>query len=150
MIRALALLWCLLAGQVAAHTTDMAVLRLVETSRGTYQVAWDVRAGGDLGGELQPLFPSQCTLEGARLTCGDTRLRGRLGIAHRTGGQAAAIILIRDLDGYIQVLTLTPARPVIEVSPGFDLESWEGFASIATVYVTIGIDHILQGVDHLL
>ena len=155
MIQRILLVLALLIGALAgtssqAHVTELAVLKIVETSTGSYEVTWELKPNTDLGETLEPVFPEHCVYDGDGLECGAQRLSGRLGFEKIGAGQSAAMFKIRDLQGETQIHTLTPSQPFVDVLPGFDASSWEGRLGIFNTYALIGIDHILKGIDHLL
>jgi len=133
-----------------AHIVELAVVRLSEIGPGTYTISWDLRPNTQLTEQLEPIFPDHCVRDGVTLDCGETGLVGRIGYEALGAGQSAALIKIRSRDGQERVITLTPATPTAEIGPNFRADSWEGMVEIAGAYTVIGIEHILQGVDHLL
>ncbi len=158
LLVALAALIALAAGPAPAHVTEIAVLSLTEVAgggpdgrgSGRYRLVWDQRPTSGKGAGLQPILPAHCAREGVEIDCGTRGLVGEIGFDAVGEGQAAALFMIRGIDGTVQVHTVTPASPTAFVSPSFDAESWEGRAQILLAYLQIGIEHILLGVDHLL
>lgn len=134
----------------AAHMTELAVLRITETSEGIYKVAWELKPNTDRGEGLEPVFPPHCIYAEPNLDCGTKRLSGPLGFEGIGTDQSAAMFKIRDLGGNTQVHTVTPVQPFVDVAPSFNPDGWSGKLSIASSYLAIGVDHILKGVDHLL
>lgn len=139
-----------LAPPAAAHVTELAVLALREIGPGRYLMSWEMRPNTDLGAELQPVFPAHCTREEMAVDCGTRGLIGPLTFEKIGEGQSAAMFKIRGADGGTQVYTVTPSDPVAQVRPAFDAGSWAGLLEIAGSYLSLGIEHILQGIDHLL
>lgn len=145
-----ALLLAILAGQACAHVTDLAVLSLREVAPGRYLLAWEMKPNTETGSGLEPVFPNQCTRADATVDCGERGLVGPLSFERIGKGQSAAMFKIRAMDGATRVYTVTPSDPVARISPAFDADNWGGLVEIASAYVSLGVEHILQGIDHLL
>ena len=150
LISLLALLALLLPGTAPAHVTELAVLNISQVDEGRYLMSWEMRPNTELGEDLEPEFPDHCIRKDVNIDCGAEGLVGPLSFQGIGAGQSAAMFKIRDLEGSVQVYTVTPSDPIANVRPAFDAGSWAGLAEIGTAYVALGIEHILSGVDHLL
>ncbi len=144
---------------VHAHESRPAFLEIRQTGEDTYKTLWKVPAAGPnkrLG--LYVRFPSDCLIKTTR----DTVFVGGAFIERssirRSGGLAGAEIFIEGLsrtltdvlvrieriDGSTQIARLTPA------SPSFTVVETPNSIQVATTYTILGIQHILEGIDHLL
>ncbi|HYV50946.1 MAG TPA: HupE/UreJ family protein [Dongiaceae bacterium] len=154
----LVFLYVLLPACALAHEVRPGYLQLRETDSGRYDVLWKVPARGDERLSLHLVWPEDVTFvtePSATLEDGASLERSRV---ERPGGLTGTTIRVEGLestvtdvlvrverkDGTTQVTRLTPDHPsfVVEKSPG-NLE-------VARTYLTLGIQHILRGIDHLL
>jgi hypothetical protein len=161
MQRLLLLLVCLFAFApgASAHEVRPAYLELRQTGPDTYNVLWKVPALGDemrLGvdvilpegstnlSEPRGVFVNRAFIE--RWTV--KRVGGLTGgTIHIDGLTATAIdVLVRleRLDGSTQLARLTPS------SPSFVVEATPSKTQVLRSYLSLGVEHILGGIDHLL
>lgn len=151
MIRLFCLcLMVLWASPTASHVTELAVLKLTEVGTGRYVLSWEMKPNTETSSRLQPVFPEHCTRSDFKIDCGERGLVGPLSFEKIGTGQSAAMFKIRNAYGETSIYTVTPSDPVAEVRPRFDSDGWAGVAEIAGSYFSLGVEHILQGVDHLL
>jgi len=164
-VKALLAALALLAPAAAAHESRPAYLELVQREATRYDVTWKVPALGDLRLAVDPVFPADCTIQGAggasdaastryrtdqawveRFTL--TRPGGLDGQRIRVAGLAATMtdVLVRIVraDGAVQTVRLSPAAPefVVAVEPSA--------LAAALSFLRVGFEHILLGADHLL
>lgn len=147
------LLLATFAGPSRAHQASLAVLSATELQTGRYALQWDNRpTRSDGAGVLtyEPVWPQGCTSDGTLLTCGQGGLAGRVGFEGLGVAQSAAMIKIRPLAGTAQVIMLTPSAPTALIKARFDASSWEGKRQVLRAYGSLGVEHILIGVDHLI
>ncbi len=148
-LRLLFALWLALAGMGAtAHELSMAELNLREASRGEFVVSWGAGEKSQPAESLTPQWPAQCQSEGVLVRCGPQGLSGQLAIKGVGGKFSAVIVKIRWLDGQASTHTLSVGQPRVRLFGSADDE--RGMGEIAWSYTTLGIDHILTGLDHLL
>ena len=142
-----------------AHGLEPALLALRETAPGIYAVTWKSSKIRLPGTNLAPRLPARCKAVGAgeEIDLGDrTEVRwtidcGADGIAGETVGveglevaRISALLILEHADG-TNVQTVLNARApalVVPVQPS----AW----TLLRAYVTLGIEHILTGPDHLL
>jgi hydrogenase/urease accessory protein HupE len=152
---ALAMLLTPLPGH--AHEVRPAYLDLSEERTGEFSVLWKTPMLGEMRLMLEPVFSGRVealTPVAARMT-GDAavqtwRLRAESlrGQTLRIEGLEAtltdALVRVTFLDGSTWVQRLTPRQPasLIPAQP----HTW----GVAGTYLTLGIEHILTGIDHLL
>jgi hydrogenase/urease accessory protein HupE len=153
------LLLVLLASQVLAHETRPAYLQLRQTDTDSYDVLWKVPGQGEdqrlaLDVEFAPGttrigLPSVSFASNAFMQRWRIRHVGGLdGTTVRIVGLQSTLtdVLVRleRLDGTTQTIRVLPATPefVIEAAPG----RWQ----VVQTYLSLGIEHILSGIDHLL
>jgi len=153
------LLLALGGGSLArAHEVQSTYLELRQTSADTYTVLWKTPARANLRGGILLQWPADCQVQGetVRYESGTSlierytiRCPGGLEghsipITGAAGALADVLVQLVRLDGSISVFHRTPADPtlVITATPS----RWQQSAT----YISIGITHILTGVDHLL
>jgi hydrogenase/urease accessory protein HupE len=136
----------------AAHQAAMAILEATEIAPGRFALAWENRptaADGDDVLDFAPVWPPGCASDGALLSCeGD--LAGELGFEGLGSEQSAALIRITRLSGAAQQVLLTPTAPTARLSSLTGAGGLAGAWEIARAYASLGFEHILVGVDHLL
>lgn len=138
----------LAASPARAHEMTMAEMEVRETSPGTF--LWQWSAASDkrpMGNDLVPRWPDGCSGAPGALRCG-AGLKGTLTIDGVGKRYSAALVKVVWLDGQSHVYTLTAAQPSVQLYGSAD--DRRGAIEIARVYVVLGIEHILSGVDHLL
>ena len=132
-----------------AHEMSMAEMEVRETSPGEF--VWQWSAASDkrpMGGDLKPQWPTGCEAAAGAIHCGTNGLKGTLAMDGVGKRYSAALVKIAWLDGQSHVYTLTASQPSVELFGSAD--DRRGVLEIARVYVVLGIQHILSGVDHLL
>lgn len=149
----------LLAGTVFAHELRPAYLQLHQTASESYDVFWKVPATGDnLRLSLNAQLPDSCTNQtqprgifssGAYSEQWSVNCPGGLsGSTIRIEGLNATLtdvlVRIERLDGSSQVTRLSSS------SPSFVVAAVPNRFDVARTYLTLGIEHILTGFDHLL
>lgn len=146
------LLLGLLAGgawaSAGAHELSMAELHLRETAQGDFVASWGAGAKLQPADSLTPQWPAQCQAEGLMLRCGAQGLSGPLTIQGVGNKFSAVIVKIRWLDGQASTHTLSVGQPQVRLFGSADDQ--RGMGEVAWSYTTLGIDHILTGLDHLL
>jgi hydrogenase/urease accessory protein HupE len=155
----LLLVVCLTLGSavsVAAHEVRPAYLELREEQPREFAVLWKVPARGDMRLSLEPSFsgetrasqPVARTAAGALLetwTLHAPALRGQtLTIAGLESTMTDVLARIEFADGSTWTQRLSAANPSAVIP-----ERQSAFA-VASVYLKLGMEHILLGIDHLL
>ncbi|NKB34881.1 MAG: HupE/UreJ family protein [Pseudomonadales bacterium] len=156
--RVLAALFLLVSGMVQADEYRPAFLEIRETSAENFDVLWKVPAQGDMRLSLYVRFPAEVQVtRPPRAEIINGAFIERYSI-RRDGGMAGAeivieglsssgtdvLVRIEGLDGSSLVERLAAANPsmVIGAAP----TRFE----VARTYTLFGIEHILEGIDHLL
>lgn len=140
-----------------AHEVRPAYLELRETLRGEYAVLWKTPMRGDARLALAPAFSGEVVATSPVVTHPSAdaavqtwhvrapALRGQtLRIDGLEGTMTDALVQARFADGTTWTQRLTPQSPAARI-PVRDSP-----VTVARVYVALGIEHILTGVDHLL
>jgi hypothetical protein len=154
----LCLLWWAGTCHPQAHELRPAYLEIQQIAQATFDVLWNVPAPGGV-----PLWGLEVALpEGVRVETCRTNLVDNAQVERRRvvrpGGLAGqsirvvgldatfadVLVRVRPLNGRVQVERLTPDRPGFVVQVGGS--TW---ATVRT-YLSLGTEHILLGVDHLL
>jgi hypothetical protein len=134
-----------------AHQILPAVLALREVAAGRFAVHWSPPSDGTrVMTELHPTFPEHCRAEGESVV--DCGARGLVGSIRFEGGpvRSGVSVDIEWLGGTreLRVATGDPARLSVSGTP---LRASPGeLLGIAASYGTMGFEHILTGVDHLM
>jgi hypothetical protein len=142
-------LLALAAAPAHAHEMSMAEMEVRETTPGEFLWQWSaVSDKRPMGNDLVPRWPPSCAGEAGVLRCGSAGLKGTLTIDGVGQRYSAALVKVVWLDGQSRVYTLTAGQPSVQLYGSAD--DRRGAFEIARVYVVLGIEHILSGVDHLL
>lgn len=136
------LLACVLPRPATAHGLSPGVLTLIEQAPGVFAVV--VTEPVDTTEVLPPLelgFPEPCRREAARLECGPAGLHGAITLRTPGPSPVRVMTLVRFLDGRTVEAMLTPEAPtlVVDQPPGRSGVAW----------LSLGVEHILRGYDHL-
>jgi hydrogenase/urease accessory protein HupE len=142
-----------------AHEIRPALLNIVEQKPGWYEVTWKVPVLPGYEVDIAPVLPASLTaygppanhnVPGAKVQVSTYQAKegGLAGETITIDGLSATqidtMVRINFADGTTQSAILRPANPSFTVpSPGTKTE-------IAWVYLRLGVEHILQGIDHLL
>lgn len=140
-----------------AHEVRPGYLEIRQRSAEIYDVLWKVPALGDLRLRLEVRFPEQCsvTVPPVTMQSGDAFLNrwsircpeGLKGHSISVDGlfdtMTDVLVRLERTDGTTQVSRLTPAAPSFTVVASPDI------FQVAMTYTSLGIEHILLGVDHL-
>lgn len=153
----LALAALALAGPARADELRPGYLELTQQDARHWKMVWKAPVLGGLATRARPHFPEFCTqsppvarLENASLvatsvlTCSKELPGSTVGIAGMDGAFTDALLRIAPLDRPVQAARLTPNDAMVEVATVPD--SWE----VARSYLVLGVEHILEGYDHLL
>jgi hydrogenase/urease accessory protein HupE len=140
------------------HEVRPGYLELRQSGTETWSVLWKVPAQGEMRLSIHPQFPEICApaseptafqvngafAERTTMVCKG----GLVGRAISIDGLSATMtdVLVRSVraDGSVQVARLTPSVPA------FLFEGTPGSLQVARAYTSLGIEHILGGMDHLL
>ena len=151
------LLLLLLAYTASAHEVRPAYLELREEKPGQFSVTWKTPMLGDARLALEPEFSGDVKavtpmttrkVAGAAVQTWTLRaqaLRGQtVRIRGLEGTMTDALVRMEFADGTSWTERLTPQQPTIVIP------AQQGRFSVAGVYLKLGIEHILTGIDHLL
>jgi len=146
------------AGAAGAHEVRPGYLEIRQTAAETYDVLWKVPGKGDMRLGIYARLPEGCealhppstyTAGGAytdrwTVTCPGGLTGGTIAIEGLASTLTDVLVRLERLDGSTQVELLAPK------SPSFVVEAVQGWPGIAATYLRLGVEHILQGIDHLL
>ena len=142
-----------------AHGLDPASLALRETRAGVFEVRWRASALRLPGANVQPVLPARCHQVGPavavdeadRITlrwtveCGPGGLAGDvIGVDDLAAAKINALLTVERLDGEKLQTVLGPG------SPSFTVPARPSRWEVVRGYLTLGMEHILTGPDHLL
>jgi hypothetical protein len=130
-----------------AHEMSMAELELRELRRGEFAWRWTAGERASPQDELRLRWPDHCRAESLSLHCGEAGLRGVLTVEGVGKRWSAAVVRVYWHGGPQGVYTLTKGQPSVRLfgSARDERGAWE----IAGAYLTLGVQHILGGFDHL-
>lgn len=137
----LVVLW--LGPQLAlAHGIHPGVLRLVEQQPGRFDLTFvePVDTRGDATA-VDIEFPAHCRAEGDQLDCGLAGLRGTLALRAEATNPVRVLALVQWLDGRSVEAMLGTDAPALGLEPAPGRSAW--------AWTSLGIEHILGGLDHL-
>ena len=138
----------LLAGTAGAHELSMAELQVRELGRGEFILQWGAGEKSQPADSLRPVWPEHCRVQDNLLRCGEQGLKGSLGMQGVGDRFSAALVRIYWQDGGSRVYTLTAGQPMVQLYGAADDQ--RGMGEVAAAYITLGVEHILSGFDHLL
>jgi hydrogenase/urease accessory protein HupE len=141
-----------------AHETLPAALRMDETAAGVFSLVWQLPATQGTAPDMQPVLPDTCkdlgvrvvsNLPGAQLWRWQARcaegLRGqRISIAGQENYLLDAVVRMAWMDGSVMTRVSRPRAPTVQ----FDAPQRGELE--AQGFFTLGVEHILGGLDHLL
>ena len=147
----------LISVTVSAHEVRPAYFSITQITDSTYRVVWKVPAIGDAIPKIYPTLPASWLVneEKSFLLPGNLRRTYSIQTKELLGGNNLyfeglektlidVLVTIKMLDGSQYTAMLKPANPmyIIPTIP----DRW----NVVKTYVTLGIEHILSGIDHLL
>ncbi len=159
MIRVL-FLFFLLFHTAAADEIRPAFLELTQTNDTTYKVLWKKPMRGEAKStlKLEPKFPpytqmigvkkisktNSAVLESYGIENKETLIGKPIVIHDLETISSDVLVRIHYLDGETEFIRVLPE------SPTFMLTHKSGFVNMASTYFILGVEHILEGFDHLL
>lgn len=153
----LALLTALAALPARADELRPGYLEFTQQDAQTWKLVWKAPVLGGLATRTRPAFPDFCTqsppqarVEGlvlvaeSRLTCTRDLAGSQVGLSGMDAAFTDALLRIAPLNRPVQAARLTQDEAMVEVATIPD--RWE----VARSYFVLGVEHILEGYDHLL
>jgi hydrogenase/urease accessory protein HupE len=140
-------LFLLFAGGARAHELSIAEMEVRQLSSSEFLWQWTASGTRPAGDELAARWPQGCNADAHVVRC-DGGLSGTLQMEGLGKRYSAAVVRIYWADGAMRAYTLTSAQPGARLYGSADDE--RGAGEIASAYVVLGIEHILEGIDHLL
>lgn len=136
--------------EASAHEMSMAEMELRETSPGEFLWQWSATSDKQrtVSEDLTPEWPEACVAEPNVLHCSERGLFGTLAIEGVGKAYSAVIVKIFWIDGQRRVYTLTGSQSSVQLYGSAD--DHRSRSEIANVYLKLGVEHILGGIDHLL
>lgn len=161
MMGCLLVIILLLGPAPLAHSHPLApsLLEVEEVAPGQVRVRWKTPALRVPGSRLRPLFPPECTAAGDpvisstgadvveewQLACASRTVVGRrFAVEDIAASKADVLIRVKLADGRRLLSVLRPDRSAFVVPAG------PRARDIVSSYLTLGVEHILTGADHLL
>jgi len=134
-------------GSAIAHEMSMAEMQVREMAPGEFIWQWSAAEKGAPSEVLTPIWPEGCTAESNVLHCGAQGMTGTMRMEGVGKAYSAALIKVYWFDGQYKVYTLTAGQPAVNFYGGADDN--RGMSEVAYAYLLLGIEHILEGIDHL-
>lgn len=132
-------------------------LELTQQDAQHWKLVWKAPVLGGLATRTQPAFPEFCSqsepqarIENAalvaesRLTCSRDLAGSQLGLAGMDGAFTDALLRVAPLGRPVQTTRLTQQNAMVTVA------TVPNRFEVASSYLVLGIEHILEGYDHLL
>lgn len=138
----------LLAAPAGAHEMSMAEMQVRQLSRNEFFWQWTASGTRPASQALAPVWPQGCSAEENLLRCGPGGLSGTMKMEGIGKRYSAAMVKISWQDGGSRVYTITAAQPAVRLYGSAHDE--RGGGEIAWAYLALGVEHILNGIDHLL
>ena len=146
------------AHSATAHELRPGYLEIRQTDTQTFDILWKVPAKDDLRLGLYVRMPASCTEVGDRIVyltgdafverwrceCAEGLVEKPIKIDGLATTKTDVIARVQWSDGASQTERLDAARS------SFTVEAAPGLLQIAAAYTTLGVEHILVGIDHLL
>ena len=161
ILRLALLLAVLLAGlapaRVSAHALEPAFLELQPIGQAEWRVTWRKPRVGGQPMEIEAVLPEGCTPRKGPTPAFDGRafLSGWIATCERglAGGEIRIEGLERTRTDVLVRYSLEGASPaatrLTAAAPAFTVPEDPGALGILASYATLGVDHILKGIDHL-
>ncbi len=156
-MRRLALLLLTLAAVILpappsqAHELRPAVLSLSELSAGRFAVEWTPPIAADNAAvRVEPRYPAHCNVTGRQLGCGEQGLVGTLAFDGLEDASVRVVVQIAWRDGSSRTEVLSAARSSLELYGVASDAGGGARLSLSMAYGTLGVAHILGGIDHVL
>jgi hypothetical protein len=141
-----------------AHESRPGYLELREGEPGRFAMLWKKPAQGDLVLRLEPVLPEGCEIDRshgrqfvgsalvvrATVVCAGSLAGRSIAIAGLDGTLTDVLVRVGYASGVQEVHLLRPS------SPSVVLRATPAAAARAASYVSLGMGHIAQGIDHLL
>lgn len=147
-----------LGSRLHAHEVRPGYLDLRQTGTETFDVLWKVPARGDLRLSINVRFSENCQsitpstsyqsvdvfTERYTLSCRGGLAGCTISIDGLSATLTDVLVRLERIDGTTQVVLLTPAIPsfIVTAAPSMFQVAW--------IYLRLGVEHILLGIDHLL
>ena len=141
-----------------AHESRPVLVELEEIQVDTYSILWKSPEGGLMKGKLYPVFPDSCKGKSTDVT-DFSYARVSQQLLYCEGGLAGKTISVHGLDlnigisAFVRISFLsgqTHTKILLNTSPAYVIPKKENKSEIIRSYTTLGIKHIVTGVDHLL
>jgi hydrogenase/urease accessory protein HupE len=154
----LLIMFQMITGAAQAHEMRPAYLEIRETAANKYSVLWKVPAAGDKRLGLYVRMPEACqpaaepvaTITGGAyyerwsVTCPEGLTGREIGIDGLRSTLTDVLARVSYTSGTSQVSRLTPEAPAFVVTGS------PSALGVARTYFVLGVEHILEGIDHLL
>jgi len=155
---AILLLLLTVAASVSAHESRPGYLQLILTDEESVDLLLKIPALGDLRLGLYPNMPVNCVAEDsptryiidnayterASFQCNGGLFGQTVAVDGLSTTLTDVLVRVERQDGTEQIARLTPSKT------SFVVEATPGALAVATTYLTLGVNHILSGIDHLL
>jgi hypothetical protein len=145
------------AGEVAAHPLSFGRLELRECDDGSLAVTWRFTAAAERTVAVRPVLPARCVASGSDVS--ETLEDGVARVArYRCGspiaGEVVEVLGLEGTDAQVIARYVPVGLPTVETVLDGGSGQWllprgRGSSSVWLRYVTLGVEHIATGWDHL-
>jgi len=152
--------WIFFLSSVLADEIRPAFLELTQQNKTSYKVLWKKPSQGEAKRalKLEPLFPKSAkiigvkkitktlsaTLESYVLEESGALINQPITIQGLEATSSDVLVRVHYMDGETEFIRVLPE------APNFTLTHESGFINMASTYFILGVEHILEGFDHLL
>lgn len=131
-----------------AHEMTLAEVTMREVTAGQFVWSWGIPGKNKpIAQDLTIVWPESCVGDERTVRCGPKGLSGMLSVNGVGNSYSAAILTVTWLGNERSTYTLSKNRPSVRLfgAQRDDRDAWE----LLTTYTGLGVEHILNGVDHL-
>lgn len=141
-----------------AHPLAPGLLALTEVEENQFQSIWKLPNKTANDNRLSPQFPNTCTMQDIqqpvsvgtgrsqsfKLSCSESILQHRFGVNGMTASTSGVLLRITLLDDRVVHQMLNAENNI------FIIPSKQTISSIFFRYISLGAEHLIQGIDHVL
>jgi len=154
------IVWFLLFSSAFSDEIRPSFLELTQKSETSYKVLWKKPSQGEAKNplKLEPLFPKSAKILGVKkigrtntamiesyvIEEAEALINKEITIVGLEATSSDVLVRIHYLDGETEFIRVLPEHPT------FSLSHQSGFYNMASTYFVLGVEHILEGYDHLL
>ena len=158
VLRWVVLLMSLMAVPAYADGLRPGYLEFTQRDASQWQLVWKAPLRSGVTADTQPILPEVCRIVTAAppvfsnsavtlradVECHSNIAGARIGLSNLQSAQTDILVRVAPLNRSVQLFRLTASTPIVEITPRPDR------FQVAQSYFVLGVEHILEGFDHLL